>query len=70
MGAGELQQEAILDNPVNAFSQKVATDMEVAKGSAELIAVNLLRAGFQLHSAGAKFTYCSFSSLKMWWIWQ
>lgn len=42
MGAGELQQEVILDNPVNALSQKVATDMKVAKGSAELIAVNLL----------------------------
>lgn len=42
MGAGEQQQEVVLDNPVNALSQKVATDMKVAKGSAELIAVNLL----------------------------
>lgn len=42
MGSGELQQEVILDNPVNALSQKVAIDMKVAKGSTELIAVNLL----------------------------
>lgn len=42
MGAGEQQQEVVLDNPINALSQKVGTDMEVAKGIAELIAVNLL----------------------------
>lgn len=42
MRAEEQQQEVVLDNPVNALSQKAATDMKVAKSSAELIAVNLL----------------------------